>query len=92
MKEKTLYVCGECGYETPRWMGKCPQCGSWNTLVEEERVLSHAAAQITTKAVPLQRGLHWADILRGVRLSRLGTVCGELSLIQRPGVLRPGRS
>lgn len=38
MKEKTVYVCGECGYETPRWMGKCPQCGSWNTIVEEERV------------------------------------------------------
>ncbi len=38
MKEKTVYVCGECGYETPRWMGKCPQCGSWNTLIEEERV------------------------------------------------------
>ena len=28
MKEKTVFVCGECGYETPRWMGKCPQCGS----------------------------------------------------------------
>ena len=38
MKEKTVYVCGECGYETPRWMGKCPQCGRWNTIVEEERV------------------------------------------------------
>ncbi len=38
MKEKTVYVCGECGYETPRWMGKCPQCGSWNTIIEEERV------------------------------------------------------
>lgn len=38
MKEKTVYVCGECGYETLRWMGKCPQCGSWNTIVEEERV------------------------------------------------------
>ena len=38
MKDKTVYVCGECGYETPRWMGKCPQCGSWNTIVEEERV------------------------------------------------------
>ena len=35
MKQKSVFVCGECGYETPRWMGRCPQCGSWNTIVEE---------------------------------------------------------
>lgn len=40
MKEKTVFVCGECGYVTQKWMGRCPQCGSWNTLVEEERVAS----------------------------------------------------
>ena len=33
-KEKTKYVCGECGYETVKWFGRCPSCGSWNTLVE----------------------------------------------------------
>ena len=35
-KSKTVYVCSECGYETPRWLGKCPDCGSWNTLLEQE--------------------------------------------------------
>lgn len=34
-KSKTIYVCSECGYETPRWLGKCPDCGSWNTLTEQ---------------------------------------------------------
>ncbi|MFD1021177.1 DNA repair protein RadA [Thalassobacillus hwangdonensis] len=34
-KRKTKYVCQECGYETPKWMGKCPACHQWNTLVEE---------------------------------------------------------
>lgn len=34
-KRKTTYVCQECGYESPRWMGKCPGCHKWNTLVEE---------------------------------------------------------
>ena len=34
-KEKTTYVCSACGYETPRWMGKCPGCGAWNTLEEQ---------------------------------------------------------
>jgi DNA repair protein RadA/Sms len=34
-REKTKYVCKECGYETPRWLGKCPSCGEWSSLVEE---------------------------------------------------------
>ena len=33
-KSKTVFVCGECGYETPKWVGKCPGCGEWNTMVE----------------------------------------------------------
>lgn len=37
-KDKTIFMCGECGYESPRWMGRCPACGSWNTLVEEKAV------------------------------------------------------
>ncbi len=34
-KKKTMYVCQNCGYDTPKWLGKCPGCGQWNTLVEE---------------------------------------------------------
>ncbi|WP_379971361.1 DNA repair protein RadA [Ectobacillus sp. sgz5001026] len=34
-KKKTKFVCQDCGYESPKWMGKCPGCGAWNTLVEE---------------------------------------------------------
>ena len=53
MKQKSVFVCGECGYETPRWLGRCPQCGSWNTIVEEERV-SLKAPSAPSKAVPLK--------------------------------------
>ncbi len=34
-KEKVVYVCSECGQESPRWIGKCPSCGAWNTFKEE---------------------------------------------------------
>ena len=34
-KAKSRYVCQECGYQTPKWMGRCPDCGAWNSLVEE---------------------------------------------------------
>jgi len=33
-KVKTAYICSECGFETPRWYGKCPECGEWNTISE----------------------------------------------------------
>ena len=34
-KIKTKYVCQSCGYETSKWLGKCPECTKWNTFVEE---------------------------------------------------------
>ena len=33
--KKTVFFCQECGYESPKWMGQCPGCKSWNTFVEE---------------------------------------------------------
>lgn len=34
-KEKTIFLCNDCGYESPKWAGKCPSCGAWNSLVEK---------------------------------------------------------
>ncbi|MEG1774139.1 MAG: DNA repair protein RadA, partial [Oscillospiraceae bacterium] len=36
-KLKKIYQCSSCGYETSKWLGKCPDCGSWNTMMEEIR-------------------------------------------------------
>ena len=92
-KEKSKFVCGECGYETVKWFGKCPSCGSWNTLVEEERVLARPIAASGAKAVPLEnvraeaqarvahRRLALEDrrtlVERTVELRRLEEVVGE---------------
>lgn len=35
-KIKTKFICSECGYETLKWLGKCPECGKWNTILEEK--------------------------------------------------------
>jgi DNA repair protein RadA/Sms len=35
LKNRTLYACQKCGYQTPKWLGKCPDCGAWNSLAEE---------------------------------------------------------
>lgn len=37
VKSKTLFICQECGYESPGWLGKCPACMKWNTFVEEKQ-------------------------------------------------------
>jgi len=50
-KKKTSYQCSACGYENPRWMGKCPECGAWNTM---EEVLT--APQEATPKQYKQRG------------------------------------
>ena len=35
MKTKTEFICQECGYASAKWIGRCPECSSWNSLVEE---------------------------------------------------------
>ena len=35
MKTKSVFFCSNCGAESPKWVGKCPACGEWNTFVEE---------------------------------------------------------
>jgi DNA repair protein RadA/Sms len=42
VKRKTKFICQECGYESPKWMGKCPGCGQWNKMVEEVEVTGGA--------------------------------------------------
>ena len=35
-KNKTIFVCSECGNESSKWLGKCPACNSWNTFYEQK--------------------------------------------------------
>lgn len=51
-KSKTVYACSECGYETPKWMGRCPECGSWNTLIEQEAAPEARTVEKKLKRAP----------------------------------------
>ncbi|MDO4564752.1 MAG: DNA repair protein RadA [Clostridia bacterium] len=79
MKDKTTFVCGECGYETLKWMGKCPQCGSWNTLVEEERIKLSAASP-AEKPTPLNQ-------VSAETLPRIKTGMSELDRVLGGGLV-----
>ena len=52
-KERVIYACTACGYETPKWAGRCPGCGAWNTL--EEAIASVPDPKAAAKAAPKQR-------------------------------------
>ena len=51
-KAKTMYVCSQCGYETPRWLGRCPDCGSWNTLEEQQAAPESKLPEKKIRRVP----------------------------------------
>jgi len=46
-KVKTAYFCGNCGHESPKWVGRCPECGEWNTFVEEKVTVSKGTGRST---------------------------------------------
>lgn len=50
MKFKTVFVCQKCGFEAPKWAGKCPECGEWNSLVEEVKQLESKKAPVRTRS------------------------------------------
>lgn len=87
-KSKTVYVCSECGYETPRWLGRCPDCGSWNTLTEQE---SAPALRIEEKKLKRAPG-NDAEALRIDRIpdetiARRSCGIGELDRVLGGGVV-----
>ena len=52
MKEKTVWFCSNCGNEYSKWMGRCPACGEWNTLVEQKVATGSSKAARRTDSVP----------------------------------------
>ena len=81
-RSKTVFVCSECGYETPKWAGKCPGCGEWNTMVEDVRLPQKSAVSAaprpahTFSATPLSQ-INAADEHRFVTgISELDRVLG----------------
>ena len=88
-KEKTLYTCNECGGSTPRWLGKCPHCNAWNTLVETVADAPSAgkhrfaALAKTAEVMPLAQ-------IEAVEVARAPTGLDELDRVLGGGVVEGG--
>jgi DNA repair protein RadA/Sms len=50
-RDKALFVCQECGGTSPKWLGRCPDCGAWNSLVEQRSERSQVRAGSSAYAV-----------------------------------------
>src|SRR5438477_7804632 len=67
-KPKTVYSCTECGGQSPKWQGQCPQCGTWNTLVETLAAPAPTRFQAVTGKSSAVRALGSVDARDSPRL------------------------
>ena len=94
MAQKTTYICNECGYQSPKWLGKCPGCNRWNTM--EETITApqktggnktQSVKTVLSKPMTLSEVVHNNDTRFSTGLRELdrvlggGIVMGELILV-----------
>ncbi|MBM4764969.1 DNA repair protein RadA [Bacillus sp. B15-48] len=89
-KRKIKFICQECGYESPKWMGKCPGCGVWNKMVEETETVgtgrrgafAHSSnTGIAAKAMPITK-------VETMNEPRIQTELKELNRVLGGGVVK----
>ena len=80
----SVFFCGECGYESTKWLGKCPACGSWNTMLEQKKISSVPSINSLAyaHAIPL------ADVTT-TDSGRVSSGIGELDRVLGGGIV-PG--
>lgn len=85
-KSKTIFVCSQCGYESPKWLGKCPGCNSWNSFYEEKAIESKGDSKgsngKTKKAAP-----QVLNEVTGKNEFRTSTGIGELDRVLGGGLV-----
>ena len=82
---KTIFVCNECGYESVKWLGKCPACNSWNTFFEQkiEKVTENGIKKIKERNEPKALNSY-----KGQEVSRVSTGFGELDRVLGGGIVK----
>lgn len=85
MRQKTVFSCSQCGCQSPKWLGKCPDCGAWNSMTEERVIGAHKAGVPSSgrsQALPIGDVPPQAE-------TRLGCGIGELDRVLGGGLV-PG--
>ena len=87
-KIKSVYICSECGYESPKWYGKCPSCGEWNTMNEEIKDTSKQSATAKTRSFATYSKPYAISDISTEDEHRYDTGCGELNRVLGGGIVK----
>ena len=82
---KTVFVCNECGYESAKWMGKCPACNSWNTFFEQkiEKITENGIKTVKERNMPKALNSY-----KGEEVARTSTGFSELDRVLGGGIVK----
>lgn len=87
-KSKTVFRCQQCGFESPKWNGKCPSCGAWNSLVEETIQPAAAKAPASRKKADLSNFIQELQAVDTQEDIRYQTGIGELDRVLGGGLVK----
>ena len=88
-KEKNVYTCTDCGGTSPKWLGKCPSCGAWNTLIES---VAESGAPARNRFASLARSAAVASLcdIEATEMERTPTGHEELDRVLGGGIVEGG--
>lgn len=82
-KSKSVYVCSECGYQSPKWLGKCPSCNQWNTMEEE---IENTSSKPLSKSSSVSKVMALDEITTDVE-KRISTGINEFDRVLGGGIV-----
>ena len=87
-KVKSIFICENCGYESPKWLGKCPDCNNWNTfeesLVEKKSSVAAVAKKVSLTMKPVKK---LSDITSS-KSDRITTGINEFDRVMGGGIVK----
>lgn len=85
-KDKTVFFCGNCGNSSPKWLGKCPSCGEWNTFIEEKVRAAEASGRRKSEK-EVSPAINILDVGEG-KFDRISTTHSELDRVLGGGIVQ----
>lgn len=89
-KQRTMYECTACGYESPKWLGRCPHCGGWNQMEEQLKASTpqnSAAISVNLNNTNQQKGAHRLSEVSYQATDRISTSFDEFDRVLGGGVV-----
>ena len=84
IKNKVVFVCNECGYESAKWLGKCPSCNEWNSFVEEKVIGNSKSNEVKKEKAVVTK----LDSVEKQEISRITTGFSELDRVLGGGFVK----